>query len=158
FVQPFSIYFFFLYLCCGLSDVLDGYLARKLHAASKFGQVFDSVSDFVFIGVVLLILLPIVDFPPWILGWIAVVVAIRFVSLIYGFAKYRGFASLHTYANKATGVALFFYPFLFSAFGKEAPAIAICALASISASEELLILLTSKTLNRDRASIFSKGL
>lgn len=155
-IRPFSALFFFFYLMCGVSDVLDGYIARKMGASSKFGQVFDSISDLIFIGIVLLIFIPIMNFSLGIICWIAVIAAVRLTSIILGLAKYRQLAFLHTYANKAAGIVLFFFPFLFSAFGKEITAAIICSIASISAVEELLINLTSKILHRDRSSIFSK--
>lgn len=34
FVAPFSIYFFVLYMLGGLTDILDGFLARKLEVSS----------------------------------------------------------------------------------------------------------------------------
>jgi phosphatidylglycerophosphate synthase len=39
---PFALVFGFLSVFC---DVLDGTIARKFHLESRFGQVFDSVSD-----------------------------------------------------------------------------------------------------------------
>lgn len=156
-VKPFSALFFFFYLICGISDVLDGYLARKMDACSKFGQVLDSISDLIFISIVLLIFIPILKLPMWMICWIFVIAAIRLISIMLGLAKYRQLAFLHTYANKATGIVLFCFPFLISVFGNETTAAAIiCCIASISAAEELLINMTSKTLHRDRNSIFSK--
>lgn len=155
-IRPFSALFFFFYILCGISDVLDGYIARKMRASSKFGQVFDSISDLIFISIVLLIFIPVMNFPLGIICWIAAIAVIRLVSIILGLAKYRQLAFLHTYANKAAGITLFLFPFLFSAFGKETAAAITCCIGSISAAEELLINLTSKTLHRDRGSIFSK--
>lgn len=155
-VEPFSVLFLSFYLLCGISDVLDGYIARKMDACSKFGQVFDSISDLIFIGIVLLALIPVINLPVWIICWIIVIAVIRLVSIIVGFAKYHQPAFLHTYANKATGIVLFSFPFLFWIIGKDTAAIIICCVASISAAEELLINSTSKILHRDRISIFSK--
>ncbi len=117
--KPFSAPFFLLYLLCGISDVLDGYIARKINACSKFGQIFDSISDLLFICVVLMIFIPIINLPLKIICWIAIIAAMRFISIIIGLAKYRQLAFLHTYANKATGVALFCFPFLFMLLEKK---------------------------------------
>lgn len=155
-VKPFSTLFFSLYLMCGISDVLDGYIARKMDASSKFGQVFDSISDLIFISIVLLIFIPIIYLPLWMICWIAAIAVIRLISIVLGLARYQRLAFLHTYANKATGIVLFCFPFLFSVFGKETAATVICCIASISAAEELLMNLTLKTLRRDRNSIFSR--
>jgi len=155
-VKPFSAFFFFFYLTCGISDVLDGYIARKMDVTSKSGQVLDSIADLIFISIVLSIFIPIMNFPLWIICWIVVIAVIRLLSIFFGIVRYHQLAFLHTYANKATGIILFFFPFLFSVLGKEITAIIICCIASISAAEELIINLTSKTLHRDRGSIFSK--
>lgn len=155
-VPSFSLLFYIFYLICGISDVLDGYIARKMDASSKLGQVLDSVSDLIFISIVLYIIIPVVDFPLWIIYWIAAIAVIRVISIMFGLVKYRQLAFLHTYGNKATGIALFCFPILFSIFGKEVTAIIVCCVGSISAIEELLINLTSKTLHRDRGSIFYK--
>ena len=40
-----SFPFYMTYLLCGLSDVADGFLARKLHAESTFGSRLDSFAD-----------------------------------------------------------------------------------------------------------------
>ncbi|PWJ46996.1 CDP-alcohol phosphatidyltransferase family protein [Faecalicatena contorta] len=155
-VEPFSIPFFFFYVICGISDVLDGYIARRMDACSKFGQVFDSISDLIFISIVLFIFIPVINLPLWSIYWIAAIAAVRLISIITGFVKYQRLAFLHTYANKATGIVLFFFPFLFPVFGKEITVSIVCCMASISAAEELLINLISKTLSRDRSSIFNK--
>ena len=34
----------------GISDMLDGFIARKMHTESKFGEKLDSFADIVFIA------------------------------------------------------------------------------------------------------------
>ena len=46
--SPFSAVFWICYLCAGLSDVLDGIVARKCKQESDFGARLDSIADFVF--------------------------------------------------------------------------------------------------------------
>lgn len=154
FTEPFSAPFFLLYIVCGLSDVLDGYIARKMNAASRFGQVLDSISDLLFVSVVLAIMISAVQFPTWAIYWIVIIATVRLISIMIGFVKYRRLAFLHTYANKAAGAALFFFLFLFDIFEVDITIILICSIGSISAIEELLINLTSKGLCRDIKSIF----
>ena len=45
FISIKSAAFFAVYLLCGLSDMADGFLARKLHAESTFGSRLDSFAD-----------------------------------------------------------------------------------------------------------------
>ena len=51
--------FWTLYVLCGLSDISDGWLARKLHAESKTGAALDSVSDLLFVACCAVRLLPV---------------------------------------------------------------------------------------------------
>ena len=48
--SPAGAAFWIIYGLCGVGDMLDGYLARKLHAASKTGAVLDSVADICFVA------------------------------------------------------------------------------------------------------------
>ena len=55
-VKPLSITFFTIYLVCGISDVLDGYVARKTNTVSSLGGKLDSVADLIMVLVVCLLL------------------------------------------------------------------------------------------------------
>ncbi len=153
FMEPLSVPFFVLYSLCGLSDMVDGYVARKTNTASKLGEVLDSIADFVFIAVMLVIFLPIIYFKKWMIYWIAVIALIRFAVLGIGYQKYKAFSSLHTYINKATGFMLFCFPLIYLATGLAATAVMISSLASLSALEELFITIRSKRLDRNIRSI-----
>lgn len=143
-------------MVCGASDVLDGYIARKTKTNSQFGAVFDSISDFIFITVILIIIAPIFQWSEWMLYWIGGIAMIRFLSLTIGFIKYHTISFLHTYANKATGIVLFVFPILYSSLGIDIAVILVCSLANISAFEELLININSKNLNRNIRSMVMK--
>ena len=41
--------FWVLYALCGISDMVDGTLARRLHAESKTGAALDSVADIILV-------------------------------------------------------------------------------------------------------------
>lgn len=149
FIKPLSALFFIIYLICGASDALDGYIARKTNSTTPFGASLDSVADAIFIGAILCVFLPVLQFSWWIICWIGIIALIRIGSLVTGWLKYRALAFIHTYANKATGLMLFCFPFLYSLFGLTVTASLLCALASFSALEELAINLQSKELSRD---------
>jgi len=51
----------------GLTDILDGLLARNLGQASRLGRIFDPVCDKIFIGGVVVGLVLWRDFPAWLL-------------------------------------------------------------------------------------------
>lgn len=59
FLQPMSAVFLVVYAFSGFSDVVDGYLARKLKAESELGSKLDSAADLLFYAVSLIKLLPL---------------------------------------------------------------------------------------------------
>jgi len=155
-IEPLSVPFFVLYVLCCASDVIDGYVARKTNTTSKLGEILDSITDFVLIAVMLIIFIPLIALEQWTLYWIAAVAVIRFSSLAVGFVKYRAFASLHTYANKATGIILACFPIFYQLAGLNVTAVIICAVATLSAIEEVAINISQKELNRNRKSIICR--
>ena len=70
FIPLSSAWFHILYLFCGLTDMIDGTIARKTGAVSKFGARFDTVSDLVFMFVCAIKILPILHIPVWLWVWI----------------------------------------------------------------------------------------
>jgi CDP-diacylglycerol--glycerol-3-phosphate 3-phosphatidyltransferase len=60
-IKPQTIGFFSIYIICGMTDICDGYLARKWKVTSKFGALLDSIADLIFVIVLLLIFIPILE-------------------------------------------------------------------------------------------------
>lgn len=154
FVEPLSSLFFALYVVCGTTDILDGYIARKTKNTSKAGAVLDSIADFIFIIIMLIIMIPIINVPFWIQLWVIGIAAIKGISLLSGFIKYHSLAFLHTYMNKATGALLFAFPLFYNELGITTTAFLLCSIASIAAIEELVINLLSGKLSYNIKSIF----
>ena len=102
-----SCAFWVIYFVCGLSDMADGYLARKLGCESKVGAMLDSLADLVFMVCCCFKLIPALAFPRWL--WIlgGVIVAIKVINQISAFVMFKKFVFPHTIANKITGVLLF---------------------------------------------------
>lgn len=133
---------------------MDGYIARKTKNTSTTGAVFDSVADFIFITIMLVIMIPIIDIQHWIQLWLISIAMIKAASLLIGFIKYHIIVFLHTYMNKATGALLFAFPLLYNGLGLRATAFLLCSVASIAAVEELVINIVSRKLSHNIKSIF----
>lgn len=149
--------FIALYAACGASDLLDGWLARRRGWTSQLGQQLDSAADLAFFAALACIalfkigaglLLPA-------LPLLASVAALRLLSLLVALLKYRAFAPLHTWANKASGLLVYLAFPLSLLLPAAALAEAISIPCLLAAAEELLIQLTSPVLDRDRKSILS---
>ena len=77
FVPVFSVPFYAVYLTCGLSDMVDGTIARRTNSSSSLGAKLDTVADFLFAAVSLAKLLPYIPVPGWLLQWIATIALIK---------------------------------------------------------------------------------
>lgn len=154
FLPLLSNWFLLVYLLAGVSDVLDGFLARRWGATSRFGAKLDSAADFLLCGVLLFLFLPVFEWPLWSLLWVSAIALLRLITLSTCYFKFHQLAFLHTYANKVTGFLLLCFPFLLRFMGLNATTILLCTVASLSALEELLIDLTRKQLDPNIKSIF----
>ncbi len=158
--KPLSIVFFAIYLVCGISDVFDGYIARKTDTTSKLGEKLDSVADLIMVVILTIVLYPIINSiinpTVQIIVWIVIIGIVRVVSMIVVFVKYKTFEILHTYGNKITGLVLFTFPLSLAFVQSDVLMYIICMVASIAAIEELFIHLLSNELQANKKSILSK--
>lgn len=158
FLRPLSEVFFWVYALTGLTDVLDGWVARKTKTASDFGARLDSMADLLFYAVMLFRVFPFLwnTLPSDIWYAAAAIFIVRISAYLVAAVKYRLFASLHTFLNKLTGGAVFFVPFLLATAYAAAYCRAICVIAAVAAMEELVIHLHRQTYRADTKSIFQK--
>ena len=136
FCPVFSDRFYVLYLFCGLTDMVDGTIARKTGAISEFGSRLDTVADFLFVISSFVKLVPVIRIPVWIRVWAAVIAAVKLVNLVRGFTQTKQIPALHTIANKATGLCLFLLPLTISFVDLRYTAPVVCVLATIAAIQE----------------------
>lgn len=156
FLTPQSREFFAAYALTGLTDVLDGWLARRTGTASEFGARLDSIADLLFYGVVLIRFLPILrqTLPGEIWYAVAVILLVRLAAYAVAAIKYHRFASLHTRLNKLTGAAVFLLPYVLAVSTGIVYCWAVCALAFAASLEELIIHLCRPGCRVDRKSAF----
>ena len=107
---PDSGVFAALYILCGVSDVLDGFAARRLHTESEKGARLDSAADIVFALVYAARILPALPVPLWIWIWTAVIAAVKAAGIILASKKAHRFTVEHSFGNKLTGLLLFLLP------------------------------------------------
>ena len=120
-----------IYFVCGLSDMADGYLARKLGCESKVGALLDSLADLAFVICCCFKLIPVLAFPKWLWIWGGVIVAIKVINQISALVMYKKCIFLHTIANKVTGVLLFLA--VPTAFWSFIPIVIVAGVATFAA-------------------------
>ena len=132
----FSPVFFALYALAGVTDMFDGYVARRTGTESELGARLDSIADLVLAIVCLAKVLPAIDVPTWLWVWIAVIVLVKVVNVVSGILVEKRLVMLHTSANKVAGLVVFLVPFVVPLLGIATPAIIACAVATFAAVQE----------------------
>ena len=136
FCSAFSLSFFVLYLAAGLTDIIDGAVARKTGTANKLGAKLDTAADFVFVAVCLWKLLPSLAVPLWLWIWIILIALIKMINIISGYVIQKKYVALHTVMNKVTGTLLFVLPLMLQTVELKHSAPLVCTVATFAAIQE----------------------
>lgn len=136
FLPGLSLSFAVLYVLAGLTDMLDGWVARKTGTASEAGARLDTVADIVFVIVCLIKILPVVVLPTYLWIWTAAIGAIKIVNVISGFVVQQKFVAVHSYLNKLTGVLLFLLPLTLTIVDIKYTGSVVCAIATLAVIQE----------------------
>ena len=106
-VDAMTLPFWVLYLIAGLTDILDGFLARRWGVESKFGARLDSLADFVFVLAVGYKLFPWLKLPVALWMMIGLIALVKASNAFSVYLVKQRIEFLHTKANKLTGLLLF---------------------------------------------------
>ena len=136
FCPALSPVFFVLYIAAGISDMIDGAVARKTGTVSAFGARLDTVADIVLVAVCLFKLLPVLDVPVWLCIWIAVIAVIKVGNIAVGYLRQKELISVHSIPNKVTGLLLFIFPLTLTWIHFKYSAAVVCAVATVAAVHE----------------------
>ena len=136
FIPLSSAWFYVFYMFCGLTDMIDGTIARKTETVSSFGSKLDTASDLVFMAVCAVKLLPKINICIWLWIWIAVIAIIKVTNIVIGFIRRKKLVALHTVLNKTTGLLLFFLPLTLQFVVPTYSLAVVCTVATIAALQE----------------------
>ena len=136
FCNALSPWFYALYITAGVSDMVDGWVARKMNMVSDFGSKLDTVADIIFVVVCLVKLLPVLHLPVWIYVWIGIIACIKVFNIVYSYVVRKQFLSDHSILNKVTGALLFLLPLTLSVIDVKYSAAVVCAVATVAAVRE----------------------
>ena len=136
FFPAFSLAFYTLYIVAGISDMIDGVVAREMGSVSEFGTKLDTAADFILVVVCLIKLISIIHVPKWLIIWIIVIAVIKAINLISGYVMRKEIVVLHTAMNKVTGILLFVLPLTLTFIDLKYSGAVISTLATFSAIQE----------------------
>ena len=139
-----STAFYILYVTAGITDMIDGAVARKTDTVSEFGAKLDTAADFVFVVVCMKKLIPILDIPKWLYVWIAVIALVKVINIVSGYVMRKEFVAAHTVMNKVAGILLFILPLTLQALELRYTGAAVCTAAAFAAVQEGYYIRTGK--------------
>ena len=123
--------------------MVDGTIARKTNSTSKFGSQLDTIADFVLVVVSFFKLLPAIHIPQLLWIWGGVIAITKLSNILWGYVSKKQFISLHTFMNKVTGLLLFLWPLTISFMELKYTAIVVCSIATFSAIQEGVYIITN---------------
>ena len=136
--SPLSTAFAVMYLLCGVTDVLDGCVARKLHTESEKGANLDSIADLVFAVVYSVKILPLLNLPLWIWIWTVIIAVTKITGILIASKKAHKLSIAHSFGNKLTGLLLYLLPLSVCVADVKYTATLVCAVATGTVIKEML--------------------
>ena len=138
FVFPSESYLFtVLYILCGVTDMLDGFVARKLHTESKRGAMLDSMADIVFAVAYAFRILPLMLIPLWIWIWTGAIAVIKTRVIVLKSKNEHGLSVEHSFFNKLTGLSIFLLPLSIYIADIRYSAAFVCIIATFAVLDEI---------------------
>ncbi|MCH5316657.1 MAG: CDP-alcohol phosphatidyltransferase family protein [Eubacterium sp.] len=150
--------FVIVYVFCGLSDFVDGKLARKLNISSTLGAALDTIGDVLTYLAFVKILIVQNLVPGWAFVWYIIAMLGNILAGIIAKKRFGEFYLIHSLFGKVLGAVLFILPLLLR-MTESIPnnniicLTVICVVATISAIETIYIQLKSKEQLTDITSL-----
>jgi CDP-diacylglycerol--glycerol-3-phosphate 3-phosphatidyltransferase len=137
---------FLLFLVIGLTDIVDGYVARKLKNPTVLGAWLDSIADFVFfISYIVLAVIFEADHIIALQYLIGIIILTKLLSGFTGLLKYKQPGFLHTIGNKIACTVIISGICFFVLFRNMVIVKIGLYMSILSALEEFLIMLIGNT-------------
>lgn len=103
--------FIAIYVVCGVTDLLDGPVARKFESTSAVGAILDTVGDAITYMALVKILLVKHMIPSWIVYWMLAVLGLHIIAGLVSLKKTKKFYVVHSLFGKILGGSIFVLPF-----------------------------------------------
>lgn len=149
--------FLIMFIIIGVTDKLDGTLARYLNQTTALGAKLDTIADMVFYP---LIALWLYRFESGVVGewWnlIYFLLALYFFKMITGKIKFGYVPAFHTIGAKTFSASLYFFMIIAILDSNLAESIfpLLCVIGFINQIEETYILLTRDSVDENIRSVF----
>lgn len=131
--------FLAIYVFCGITDLIDGPIARKTGSTSPLGATLDTVGDVATYLALTKVLATHKLVPGWILVWIISAGIVFGIDAVISRIRLKKFYLPHTWLGKIFGGSVFVLPIAMQFMEGYIWMSVICTIASIHAIELLYI-------------------
>ena len=157
FIKPLTGLFYTIYIACGLSDIIDGFIARRFKMQTEFGARFDSIADILFATITVVKIFPMLEIELDYMIWIIFILLLKVLCVGIVCMRYTTFGMIHTVMNKIAGFLLFISPLILKLVELKYIVMVLCVVTTIAVLDELAINITSKKLDLNRKGFFDKS-
>ena len=151
-------FFLAVYAVVGLTDMLDGRLARRFGWQSELGSKFDGLADafWIFSMMATVFLVLKIKFALYVYIAFAVILAVRIANLVFTRIKFKQWGALHSTLVRYSGLPLYLIaPYcVWMRKGPSALLMAALCVVFLSVVEEILILREMEVYDMNTKSIF----
>ena len=146
-----------MFILIGVTDKLDGTIARYLNQTSHLGAKLDTMADMVFYP---LIALWLYRFSPQVVeGWwylVYVLMALFFIKMVLGKQKFGEIPVFHTIGGKTFAASLYFFMIIAILYPNLASQVfpVLCVIGYINQIEEMYIFITRDSVDENIRSVF----
>lgn len=145
FFNDISTAFLIIYVLCGITDLIDGPIARKTNSTSPLGATLDTVGDVATYLALTKVLIIKKLVAGWILAWILSAGVLFGVGALISKRRFGKLYLPHTYLGKIFGGAVFVLPLAMQFMPGYVWMSVICSIATVHAFELLYVQLKNKT-------------
>jgi CDP-diacylglycerol--glycerol-3-phosphate 3-phosphatidyltransferase len=110
--EVFGILFLTAYAVAGVTDMIDGPIARKFNVASAFGGNLDGIADYIFVAAALITIVPALKLNMLSIWLIAGFAALKILGMIVGYIRFRELMMMHTFLSKTGALLAFAFPII----------------------------------------------
>ena len=149
--------FLVMFILIGVTDKLDGTLARYLNQTSHLGAKLDTMADMVFYPLITVWLYrfahQVVD------GWwnlVYLLIGLFFTKMVLGKIKFGEIPVFHTIGGKTFAASLFFFMIIAILYPETAARIfpILCVIGYVNQLEEMYIFITREKVDENIKSVF----
>ena len=149
--------FLVMFILIGVTDKLDGTLARYLNQTSHLGAKLDTMADMVFYPLITVWLYrfahQVVD------GWwnlVYLLIGLFFTKMVLGKIKFGEIPVFHTIGGKTFAASLFFFMIIAILYPETAAQIfpILCVIGYVNQLEEMYIFITREKVDENIKSVF----